>query len=106
MDQDMNNTYMVTVMASAGGEMDTQDVMVMVTNVDEMGDGDPVGGDGCPHDGAAGWRHNHGGCDGPGRQPGRHAADHNGHLFDKRLTWQWSRTRGHGRYDSWMDIQD
>ena len=23
--------------------------------------GDPVGGDGCPHDAAAGWRHNHGG---------------------------------------------
>ena len=31
-----SNTYMVTVMASAGGEMDTQDVMVTVTNVDEM----------------------------------------------------------------------
>ena len=37
MDQGMDNTYMVTVMASAGGEMDTQDVMVRVTNVDEMG---------------------------------------------------------------------
>ena len=36
-DADGDNTYMVTVMASAGGEMDTQDVMVMVTNVDEMG---------------------------------------------------------------------
>ena len=32
-----SNTYMVTVKASAGGEMDTQDVMVRVTNVDEMG---------------------------------------------------------------------
>ena len=37
MDQDMDNTYMVTVMTSADGEMDTQDVMVMVTNMDEMG---------------------------------------------------------------------
>ena len=36
-DADGDNTYMVTVKASAGGEMDTQDVMVMVTNVDEMG---------------------------------------------------------------------
>ena len=36
-DADGDNTYMVTVMASAGGEMDTQDVMVRVTNVDEMG---------------------------------------------------------------------
>ena len=32
-----SNTYMVTVKAEAGGEMDTQDVMVRVTNVDEMG---------------------------------------------------------------------
>ena len=32
-----DNVYMVTVKAEAGGEMDTQDVMVMVTNVDEMG---------------------------------------------------------------------
>ena len=32
-----SNTYMVTVMAEAGGEMDTQDVMVRVTDVDEMG---------------------------------------------------------------------
>ena len=37
MDKDMDNTYMVTVMAEAGGEMDTQDVMVRVTDVDEMG---------------------------------------------------------------------
>ena len=31
--------------------------------------GNPVGGcDYCAHDAAAGWRHNNGGCDGPGRQ--------------------------------------
>ena len=32
-----SNTYMVTVMASAGGEMATQEVTINVTNVDEMG---------------------------------------------------------------------
>ena len=34
---DTNNVYMVTVKAEAGTYMDTHDVMVMVTNVDEMG---------------------------------------------------------------------
>ena len=33
-DEGMDNTYMVTVMAEAGGEMATQDVTVMVTNVE------------------------------------------------------------------------
>ena len=37
-DADMDNTYMVTVKADAGGEMDTQDVSVTVTNVDEAPD--------------------------------------------------------------------
>ena len=37
MDQDMDNTYKVTVMAKAGGEMKEIPVIVMVTNVDEMG---------------------------------------------------------------------
>ena len=36
-DADTNNTYMVTVKAEAGGEMDTHDVTVMVTNVEEDG---------------------------------------------------------------------
>ena len=31
------NTYMVTVMASAGGEMEMVEVTIMVTNVDELG---------------------------------------------------------------------
>ena len=35
------------------------------------GNGDPVGGGGCPHDGAAGWRHNNGACGGPGRHRDR-----------------------------------
>ena len=37
MDEDMDNTYMVTVKAEAGGEMDMVDVTVTVTNVDEEG---------------------------------------------------------------------
>ena len=37
MDADMDNMYMVTVMADDGTYMDTHDVTVMVTNVDEMG---------------------------------------------------------------------
>ena len=36
-DDDTDNTYMVTVKADAGGEMDTQNVTVTVTNVDELG---------------------------------------------------------------------
>ena len=37
MDADMDNVYMVTIMADDGTYMDTHDVMVMVTNEDEMG---------------------------------------------------------------------
>ena len=37
MDADMDNEYMVTVMADDGTNMDTHEVTVMVTNVDEMG---------------------------------------------------------------------
>ena len=36
-DADSDNTYMVTVKASAGGEMKMVDVTVMVTNVVELG---------------------------------------------------------------------
>ena len=36
-DADTNNTYMVTVKAEAGGEMDTQDVTVTVTDMGELG---------------------------------------------------------------------
>ena len=50
-DADMDNTYMVTVMADDGTYMDTHDVTVMVTNVDEDGMVDPVGGR-MPH----GWK--------------------------------------------------
>ena len=37
MDQDMDNTYKVTVMAEAGGEMKEIIVIVMVTNANEDG---------------------------------------------------------------------
>ena len=37
-DLGMDNMYMVTVMAEAGGEMDMMDVTVTVTNVDEPGE--------------------------------------------------------------------
>ena len=37
-DADTDNTYMVTVKADDGTYMDTHDVMVTVTNVDEDGD--------------------------------------------------------------------
>ena len=37
MDMDMDNTYMVTVKAEAGGEMDMVEVTVMVANVEEPG---------------------------------------------------------------------
>ena len=36
-DMNMDNVYMVTIMADDGTYMDTHDVMVMVTNEDEMG---------------------------------------------------------------------
>ena len=42
-DADMDNTYMVTVKATDGTYTAMRDVTVMVTNVDEAGDGDPVG---------------------------------------------------------------
>ena len=53
-DMNMDNMYMVTIMADDGTDMDTHDVMVRVTNEDEMGKVTLWGGDGCPHDGAAG----------------------------------------------------
>ena len=52
MDADMNNMYMVTIMADDGTYMDTHNVMVMVTNAEEMGEVTLWDGSGCPHDGA------------------------------------------------------
>ena len=72
LDFETKGSYEVMVTASdSGGLSDSIDVTITVTNEDEMGEGDPVGGGGCPHDGAAGWRHNHGGRDGPGRRRNR-----------------------------------
>ena len=71
MDMGTNNVYMVTVKAEAGGEMDMMDVTVTVTNVEEMGEVTLWAGDGCPHDGAAGWRQNHGAFEGRRRRRNR-----------------------------------
>ena len=98
-DADGDNTYMVTVMASAGGEMDTQDVMVMVTNVDEMGEvtlwagmdaltmapqvGDTITGAVMDPDGG----------------PGRCAADGRWTPLTKRHHLAVVQDHGHGRYE-------
>ena len=90
---DGGNTYMVTVKANVGTYMDTQDVMVMVTNVDEMGEvtlwagmdaltmapqvGDTITGAVMDPDGGVTGE-----------------------------TWQWSRTMDTADMSSWMDIQD
>ena len=70
LDYETKATYSVMVTATdSDSSSDMITVTITVTNVDEPGDGDPVGEcDGCPHDGAAGWRDNHGGRDGPGRR--------------------------------------
>ena len=89
-DMDGNNTYMVTVMAEAGGEMDMMDVTVTVTNVEEMGEvtlwagtvaltvppqvGDTITGLVDDDDGVTGE------------------------------SWQWSRTTTPDMMASWMDI--
>ena len=89
-DMGMDNMYMVTVMAEAGGEMDMMDVTVMVTNVEEMGEvtlwagtvaltvppqvGDTITGLVDDDDGVTGE------------------------------SWQWSRTTTPDMMASWMDI--
>ena len=80
MDADMDNVYMVTIMAGDGTYMDTHDVMVTVTNVDEPGVVTLwASADGCPHDGAAGWRDNNGAVMDPD----------GGETVE---SWQWSRS--------------
>ena len=92
-DMDTDNTYMVTVKANVGTYMDTLDVMVMVTNVDEMGEvtlwagmdaltmtpqvGDTITGAVMDPDGGVTGE-----------------------------TWQWSRTMDTADMTSWMDIED
>ena len=49
LDYETKDSYEVMVTASdPGGLSDSIDVTITVTNVDEMGEGDPVGGDGMP----------------------------------------------------------
>ena len=94
MDMDTDNTYMVTVKAEAGGEMDMMDVTVTVANEEEMGEvtlwaspteeltmapqvGETITG---------------------------LVVDEDGGVTGQM--WQWSRTMDTADMNSWMDIQD
>ena len=106
LDYETKATYSVTVTASdSGGLSDSIDVMVMVTNVDEMGEvtlwagmdaltmapqvGDTITGAVMDPDGN------------PGDMPPI-AMD----TTINDVTWQWSRTTDTADMNSWMDIQD
>ena len=105
MDMGMDNMYMVTIMADDGTYMDTHDVMVMVTNVDEMGR-------------VTFWRD---GADATtaammvGDMLGGLAEDPDGNVGDTPpitdmypnitgATWQWAKTMTPDMMASWMDI--
>ena len=92
MDMDMDNTYMVTVKAEAGGEVQTVDVTVTVTNEDDPGMVTLWAGDdpltmapqvGDTITGAV--------------------MDPDGGVTGE--SWQWSRTMDTADMNSWMDIQ-
>ena len=106
LDYETKDTYSVTVAASdSGGLTDSIDAMVMVTNVDEMGEvtlwagmdaltmapqvGDTITGAVMDPDGN------------PGDMPPI-AMD----TTINDVTWQWSRTTDTADMNSWMDIQD
>ena len=106
LDYETKRTYSVTVTArDSGGLSDSIDAMVMVTNVDEMGEvtlwagmdaltmapqvGDTITGAVMDPDGN------------PGDMPPI-AMDTT--ITD--VTWQWSRTMDTADMNSWMDIQD
>ena len=105
MDMGMDNMYMVTIMADDGTYMDTHDVMVMVTNVDEMGR-------------VTFWRD---GADATtaaimvGDMLSGLAEDPDGNVGDTppitdmypnitSATWQWAKTMTPDMMASWMDI--
>ena len=105
MDADMDNEYMVTVKAGDGTYMDTHDVTITVTNVDEMGR-------------VTFWR---GGADATtaaimvGDMLTGLAEDPDGNVGDTPpitdmypnitgATWQWAKTMTPVMMDSWMDI--
>ena len=107
MDADMDNVYMVTIMADDGTYMDTHDVMVMVINVDEMGR-------------VTFWRD---GADATtaaimvGDELGGAVDDSDGNPGDtfpiamytriagvNVTSWQWAKSMTPDMMDSWMDI--
>ena len=104
-DANTDNTYMVTVKADDRTNTDTQDVMVMVTNVDEMGR-------------VTFWRD---GADATtaaimvGDMLAGLAEDQDGNVGDTPpitdmypditgATWQWAKTMTPNMMDSWVDI--
>ena len=63
LDYETKDTYSVTVTATdPDSASDMITVTITVTNVDEPGMVTLWAEGGCPHDGAAGWRDNHGAC--------------------------------------------
>ena len=90
-DMDMDNMYMVTVMASAGGEMDMMDVTVTVANVEEMGE-------------VTLWAGNVALTVPPqvGDTITGLVVDDDGGITVE--SWQWARTMTPDMMDSWMDI--
>ena len=97
MDADMDNVYMVTIMADDGTYMDTHDVMVMVTNVDEPGEEEPgmvtlwAGSDPLTMAPQVG-------------ETITGLVVDDGRRRDRRDSWQWSRTMDTANMSSWMDI--
>ena len=68
-DANTDNTYMVMVNANDGTNDAMKTVSVRVTNVEETGEVTLwASATEAAYDGAAGWRHNNWGCDGPGRR--------------------------------------
>ena len=92
-DADLGNVYEVTVKASDGTYMDTLDVMVMVTNVDEMGT-------------VTLWAGTDALTMAPqvGETITGAVMDPDGGVTGE--TWQWSRTLDTADMTSWVDIQD
>ena len=103
-DADMDNVYMVTIMADDGTYMDTHDVMVMVTNEEETGEVTlwlgTVALTTAPLVGNT--------ITGAVMDPDGNPSDMPPIAMDTTITnvtsWQWSRTETPEMMGSWMDI--